>query len=181
MGLQHAMSTDAYAEWSSVLTRARLGVTPADLHGSVTGFLCAGWGGSARELLASLALDGAAGEAQAVRALDTLVAQATAQINAQLRARQPVAPLLPAAGVEAKANALVDWCRGFLGGLGLTGVVAEHAGAPGIEDVLHTFGQIAATPLACSEADAAALGDVLDCVRQGVAQLHDAFAPTGRS
>jgi uncharacterized protein YgfB (UPF0149 family) len=171
------MTTNNYAEWGQVLARTRLGTTPAELHGSVTGFLCAGWGGPPRELLASLALDATSADAAADRELHAFVEQAAARVGARLRAREPVEPLLPDGALAVRADAVVDWCRGFLGGLGLTGVVAERAADPAVSELLQLFGQIAATRLECDGADAAALDDVLDFIREGVARLHAVCAP----
>lgn len=36
---------DTCADWNELLVQARLGVKPAELHGSVTGFPCAAWSG----------------------------------------------------------------------------------------------------------------------------------------
>jgi uncharacterized protein YgfB (UPF0149 family) len=171
------MTTNNYAEWGQVLARTRLGTTPAELHGSVTGFLCAGWGGPPRELLASLALDATSADAAADRELHAFVEQAAACVGACLRAREPVEPLLPDGALAVRADAVVDWCRGFLGGLGLTGAVAERAADPAVSELLHLFGQIAATRLECDGADAAALDDVLDFIREGVARLYAVCAP----
>jgi uncharacterized protein YgfB (UPF0149 family) len=87
---------------------------------------------------------------------------------------------LPEAALAARANAAVDWCRGFLGGLGLTGVLAGPAQAPGVAELLSGLGQIAASHLACDDDDAAALDDVLDFVRDAVARLYATFAPARR-
>src|SRR6185312_819794 len=125
-GMQHGMATDTYAGWSAAITQAKLGVTPAELHGSITGFLCAGGSGHARELLDSLALESDAGGA-ADGDLDRLIEGAATRINDRLRAQEPIELVLPEAPLVARANAAVDWCRGFLGGLGLSGVLAGTA------------------------------------------------------
>lgn len=172
------MATDTYAEWLRLLRRAQLGVTPTELHGSLTGFLCAGWGGRARELLASLALD-AADDAHGADAC-ALLDRAAARIAGRLRAREPAEILLPEGALEARANATVEWCRGFLGGLGLTGVLdgAAHTGELAV--VLAKFGQLAATPLACDDDDEPTLADLHAFIRDAVARLHAALAPGAR-
>ena len=178
-GMNQGMATDTYASWSKALTQAKLGVTPAELHGSITGFLCAGWSGRARELLDSLALEsdanGIAGEN-----LDGLIEHAAGRINGRLRAGEPVEPVLPEAPLAARADAVVDWCRGFLGGLGLTGVLGGPVQTNDVAELLSGVGQIAASHLACDDDDAAALDDVLDFIRGAVAHLYAAFAPARR-
>lgn len=169
------MAADTYASWSAAITQAKLGVTPAELHGSITGFLCAGRSGRAHELLDSLALEADAGGA-AGENLEGLIERAAARIHDRLRAHEPIEFVLPRAPLAARANAVVDWCRGFLGGLGLTGMLTGPARTTEVEELLSGLGQVAASHLACEEGDAAALDDVLDFVRGAVAHLYTAFA-----
>lgn len=178
-GMRQYMATDTCADWNGAITKARLGVAPAELHGSITGFLCAGWSGRARELLDSLALEGAS-DGAAGESLDRFIERAAADIDGRLRARQPVWLLLPETPLAARANAAVDWCRGFLGGLGLTGALAGPAPTPDVADLLSGLGQIAASHLACSDDDTAALDEVLDFIRDAVAHLYATFAPARR-
>ena len=170
------MTTVAYPELNAALLKAGVGVAAAELHGSIAGYLCAGWGGPARELLAALALesDAAAGE------LHTLVDRAAAEIAGSVRAGEGATPLLPQAPLAARANAMVDWCRGFLGGIGLTGVTAGPQHESEVSALLGDFGHVASTHLECDDDDEAALDDVLDFIRTGVARLHALLAPAGR-
>lgn len=170
------MATDTYAGWNAAITWARLGVAPADLHGSITGFLCTGWSGRARELLDSLALESDADTA-ACEHLDGFIERGAADIEGRLRAHEPIRILLPEAPLVARANAAVDWCRGFLGGLGLTGALAGQPQAAEIAELLSMLERIAASQLACDDEDAAALDDVLDFIRDAVAHLYATFAP----
>lgn len=165
------MQADDYTEWQTELARAGIGVGAPELHGSVTGFLCAGWGGTPRELLAALALEGGGG------GLDALLARAAARITARFRSGQPVEILLPPGPVAKRANAAVDWCRGLLGGLGLTGVASDHATDAATRRLLGELADVASRHLDAREGDAAALADVLRFVRDRVARLHAAFAP----
>jgi uncharacterized protein YgfB (UPF0149 family) len=175
------MMTDSYAKWSAVLAQAKLGVAPAELHGSITGLLCAGRGGRPQELLVSLALEDDAAENEAGADLYGLLDRAAVDIAGRLRAREPVEPLSPDGTLAVRADALVDWCRGFLGGLGLTGMLAGSALTPEARGLLSDFGHIAATHLACADDEEKALDDLLDFVRNGVVHLHAAFAPAGRA
>ncbi|HEX5960615.1 MAG TPA: UPF0149 family protein [Rhodanobacteraceae bacterium] len=174
------MSLDDFAEWDAALAQAKLGVGPAELHGSVTGFLCAGRPGRAHELLAALALESEVDNSGGSGALHALLERAAGEISARLRAGEQLDPLLPKGTLAARADAAVDWCRGFLGGLGLTGVLEERAGVPAVHELLHDFGQVAAAHLVCDDDDEAALDDVLDFIRGGVVHLHAAFVPAGR-
>jgi uncharacterized protein YgfB (UPF0149 family) len=171
-------ATDTYADWSALVTQAKLGVPPAELHGSITGFLCAGWSGHAHELLDSLALENDAGGVVGEK-LDGLIERAATRINDRLHAREPVEPLLPDGPLAVRADAVVDWCRGFLGGLGLTGALAGPARNAEAAELLSGLGQIAASHLVCDEGDDAVLDDLLDFIRSAVTHLHAMSAPAG--
>ena len=85
-------------------------------------------------------------------------------------------PLLPSetSPVGIRTDALVDWCRGFLGGIGLAG--AGQAGALSSEasEILSDFGTIAATRFeyADAEEDENALAEVIEFIRMGALLLH---------
>lgn len=173
------MQTPGYEILETALARANLGVSPADLHGSITGYLCAGGHGRANELLAALALEGDE-SGPAADALHVLLDRVADDVSRRLRTGEPVAPLLPSGALAVRADAMVDWCRGFLGGLALKGELARAAKQPAVRELLDDFSQIAAMHLACDEGDEAALDDVLGFIRGGVAQLHAALAPVTR-
>ncbi len=174
------MATDNYAKWSAALTQAKLGVAPAELHGSITGFLCAGHGGRPPELLASLALECGIADGNASIDLESLLDHAAAGVAGRLRSHEPVELLLPDAPLGTRANAVVDWCRGFLGGLGLSGVLTESGPTDEVHELLADFGRIAAMPLECGDDDEKALDELLDFVCNGVAQLHATLALVAR-
>lgn len=179
-GCCEGMTADSYATWSAVVARAKLGVAPAELQGAITAFLCAGWSGRAQELLASLALISEEDDVPASHDLQALLEHAAARIHDRMRALMPAEFLLPDGTLATRADAVVDWCRGFLGGLGLTGALAGSAQAPEIRELLSGLEQIAASHLACDEEDEAALDDLLDFSREAVAHLHALFAPAGQ-
>ncbi|HJR14554.1 MAG TPA: YecA family protein [Rhodanobacteraceae bacterium] len=172
------MTTFTYEAVDAVLTRAKLGMSPDDLHGSVSGYLCAGGRGHAHELLMALALESE--DAGAMGELHALLDEMAAGISRDLRTGEPITPLMPAGPLGLRADAMVDWCRGFLGGLALTGGFAQAAKAPEVRELLDDFSQIAAMHLACDGDDEAALDDVLDFIRGGVKQLHTALVPARR-
>jgi|GEM_PF-346468 len=172
------MTTFTYEAVDAVLTRAKLGISPDDLHGSVTGYLCAGGRGHAHELLTALALESE--DAGAMGELQVLLDEMAAGISRDLRTGEPITPLMPAGPLGLRADAMVDWCRGFLGGVALTGELAEAAKASEVRELLDDFSQIAAMHLACNGDDGAALDDVLDFIRGGVKHLHAALVPARR-
>ena len=84
-------------------------------------------------------------------------------------------PLLPEGdtSVEHRAEALVEWCRGFLGGVGLSGA-QPHGLSVDATEVLSDLGRIASSRFDYDDAeeDETALSEVLEFVRVGVLLLH---------
>jgi uncharacterized protein YgfB (UPF0149 family) len=172
------MITMTYPEFGAALAQAKLGIGPAELHGSIVGYRCAGGAGRAHEVLNALQLE--SDDAGAVDPLHARLDQLIPAIARELGAGQSITPLLPEAPLSARADAMVDWCRGFLGGLGLTGALADVELAPATRELLDDFGRIASTRIESDEDDDATLAEVLDFIGTGVAHLHSALAPAGR-
>ncbi|HVV96186.1 MAG TPA: UPF0149 family protein [Rhodanobacteraceae bacterium] len=165
-------SSLTHEELARVLASLRLGVGASDLHGSLTGYLCAGGSAGAGEWPRALELD--PGDEAPLRheALGRLYRDCRAQLDDPDLGFEP---LLPAddAPVARRGDALVEWCRGFLGGVGLSGSPAGLLSADANE-VLADFGRIAASRFDYDddEEDETALGEVLEFVRVGVLLLH---------
>lgn len=163
----------SYAEFGAAVDKAKLGIGPAELHGSLTGYLCAARSVRANGLLSALQLE--SDDVGVPDPLHALLDEMVPEICAALRAGGAVLPLLlPAAPLAARADGMVDWCRGFLGGLGLAGAGTHGMLDPEARDLLHDFGEIAATHLECGDDDAV-LVELLDFIRSGVARLHAAL------
>ncbi|MEO7430864.1 MAG: UPF0149 family protein [Dokdonella sp.] len=162
-----------HTEFSQTLSTLRLGVDPSDLHGSLTGFLCGGGRASISDWLEVLALDPDGNALSSHAALQRLFRSCSGQFSAS---PADVEPLLPAvsAPVSQRADALVEWCRGFLGGFGLAGTIQRIELSADAKEVLADFGTVAASRFDASEKseDAQALADVLDFARNGAALLH---------
>lgn len=47
-GFEQGMTADMCADWNAALAKAESGITPAERHGWVVGFLRAGWTGAVR-------------------------------------------------------------------------------------------------------------------------------------
>jgi uncharacterized protein YgfB (UPF0149 family) len=161
----------SYAELGSELARLHVGVGPSDLHGSLIGYLCAGGRTDAQHWLQALEID-TPPNAISHASLDRVFADCNAALDdPELRFE----PLLPDddAPIDARADALVSWCRGFLGGLGLGGgsgtTVSEDA-----SEILRDLGTIAGSRFEYenAEEDESALAEVIEFVRVGVLLLH---------
>ena len=150
---------------------AGLAIDPSELHGSLCGFLCGGGSCDAGNWIQRLELDSVRAPAHG-DALDRLRSATTAQFDAQDFGFEL---LLPAddAPLSVRADALVAWCRGFLGGFGLA--APDSAGlsdeaAEALQDLAH----IAASDLAYeeTEADEDALAEIVEFVRVAALLLH---------
>jgi yecA family protein len=173
-------NTITHAELGTALRELEFGVAASDLHGSLTGFLCGGGTASPRTWLQRLEIEVDPGVQTHAR-MDLL-----ARLFTDCRARLEdqgfgFEPLLPGEDepLSERADALVQWCRGFLGGLGLSGVNAERGLSDDGNEILRDFGAIAASQLEYegSEEDESALFEVLEFIRVGVMLLHAELAP----
>ncbi|HET6546391.1 MAG TPA: UPF0149 family protein [Rhodanobacteraceae bacterium] len=176
-----AASALTHGELDQALATLRSGVGASDLHGSLTGYLCAGGTAADGEWPAALALD--LGEPE--RAGRDLAQRLARECSAQLDDPElGFEPLLPAADtpLSRRADALVEWCRGFLGGVGLAAVGATTAVPGDGAEVLRDFGDIAASHFETGEGedDERAFSDVVEFVRIGVLLLHAELAQASR-
>jgi len=165
----------SHAELGDVLASAQFGIGASDLHGSLTGYLCGGGSADAQHWLEALELvpDEDAASALSPQLLERLYVDCSRWLaDPELKFE----PLLPAdsAPVGIRTDALVDWCRGFLGGIGLAGAVQDGALSSEATEILSDFGTIAATrfEFADAEEDENALAEVIEFIRMGALLLH---------
>lgn len=168
------MSADSdHGELAKTLETLHLGVNASDLHGSLTGCLCAGACMGADDWLEALQLDFDDPTVARNEVLQRLYRSCRSQVD---DSPVHITPLLPAhtASMPARADALVEWCRGFLGGFGLGGATQRTRLSPDATEILHDLGVIAASHLdyADNAEDEQALADVIDFVRTGCALLR---------
>ncbi|MFC4821025.1 UPF0149 family protein [Dokdonella ginsengisoli] len=171
-----------HAELTDALRALRLGVDASDLHGSLSGYLCAGGEAGSDDWTEALQLGFDEPELARNRTLERLYRECRAQF-----AEQPasVDPLLPAtaAGLPRRADALIEWCRGFLGGVGLSGATSRTDLSADAREILADLGMIAASSLQYADArdDERALDEVLVFVRAGAAMLHRELSQRARA
>ncbi len=162
-----------HVEVQNVLRSALPGVDASDLHGSLSGFLCGGGDVGADDWLDALHIDVDGADAVRNEALQRFYRECRAQFADTPASVDPLLPV-ESAGVNLRGDALVEWCRGFLGGIGLSGVLARPSVTSEAEDIIKDFGVIAASQLQYSGTaeDDKVLEDILAFVRIGVAALH---------
>lgn len=179
------MSTEAHDQLDLLMARLQAGVDAAEVHGALAGFLCGGGRGHPDRWGESLALDAVhdaqiEGGADAVelRTLYDNVAHELADAD------DIFVPLLPDddGALSMRADALVSWCRGFLGGIGLANPRARGALSEDADEAIADLGRIAASELSVDEgeADELAYAEVLEFVRVAVLLLRDECAAAAR-
>lgn len=171
-----------HAQLGEMLARSRLGVGASDLHGSLTGYVCGGGSAGARGWLAALELE--PGTELPPAAVARLYADCTAWFGDPELAFEPLLPATDST-LDARADALVEWCRGFLGGLGLAGVSERRGLSDDAKEILRDLGTIAGSRFeyADAEEDENALAEVIEFIRVGVLLLHAELtaAPGGKA
>lgn len=183
--MSHSPATAiTHAELGLVLDELRFGVAASDLHGSLTGYLCGGGIASPRNWLQRLELepDPAATTAARMELLERLFRDCRAQLDV---AGFTFEPLLPDDDdpLTERAEALVQWCRGFLGGLGLAGINAQRGLSEDAGEILRDFATIASSSFEYEDAeeDENALTEVLEFIRVSVLLLHAELAAAAAS
>jgi hypothetical protein len=161
-----------YTEVAAQLAQQQLGVDAADLHGALTGFLSGGGDAGRGVWLGRVMADPEAPALAPDSALDQLfvateVALESPDFGFDLLLPDESTP------VGERGDALVAWCRGFLGGFGLAAGADPPLSEDGA-DALKDLAGMAASELAYEdeESDEEALAEVVEFVRVAVLLLH---------
>jgi uncharacterized protein YgfB (UPF0149 family) len=164
-----------YDELDAALVRLRVGADASELHGSLCGYLAGGGTLDSQPLLAALQLDGS--EPIAIGPSGQAMFEQLA-----MQARDGLAdpefgfePLLPADDrpLAERAEALAQWCRGFLGGFGLAAGAKPPLSDEGREALADLARLAAAQPQDDGdEEDEDALAEIEEFVRVAALLLH---------
>lgn len=167
-------ATIDHADLAAALAAMRVGVGASELHGSLSGYLCGGGNAGAPALLSALELESE--DNQSKDAGQRLLGELYAETRVLLDDPElGFEPLLPDAArpLAERGDALVDWCRGFLGGLGLGGQAAGRALSEEGTEILRDLDTIAGSHFSYEEADDEnSLMEVFEFVRIGVLLLY---------
>jgi len=175
--------SDAAAALTSASTAAI-----AEAHGCLSGALCASHDYSLarwREELLHDVSEMTASEAAAIEAApvqDLLQTLYTGTLRALRGDEMEFAPFLPDddAPLAQRAEALAQWCQGFLYGFGSVSSGQRKYPAE-VEEVLRDLAQIARATAGDTEptdADEADYVEIVEFIRAGVQLLHDELRPT---
>jgi len=168
-----------------LLARLQAGLSAAELHGSLAGYLSGGGRADAKAFGDALALDplqdalnAGAADAEALQQLHRDTVAALDDLD------DSFTPLLPDddAPLAARANALVGWCRGFLGGIGLANVRARGRLSDDASEAMDDLARIGASELSTEDGDADedAYIEVVEFVRVAAMLLRDECAAAGK-
>lgn len=150
---------------------AGLAVDAAELHGALVGWLAGGGSDDARWIAAVMADDSLGAEEP-----DSALARLRAATAAQLASRDfELELLLPEEGepLVVRSGALFAWCRGFLGGFGLSSGQAPALSDESREALLDLARFAAATPQDDGdEEDEDAMAELEEFVRVAALLLH---------
>jgi len=170
-----ADSLPSHAAVAGELQRLAIGVDADELHGSLCGYLSAGGERLPTEWPGRLALDPIDDRHLAPdRPLGQLYGASLAQLDDD---GLGFSLLLPdEATVEVRAEALLGWCRGFIGGFGLA---QGQASSDDAEEALADLARIASSGLTFEdpEQDEEALEELVEFVRVAVLLLRSECGP----
>ena len=163
-----------YDELDAAILRLQLGADASELHGSLCGFLAGGGTPGRQSLLAALELEGegTVPSAQDQALLDRLLNQTRSDLADPELGFEPVLPA-DDRPLEERAEALVEWCRGFLGGFGLAGAGTHAKLSDEAQEILRDLTTIASSAFDFGDAseDEDALIEVHEFVRMGAMLL----------
>lgn len=187
MNIQTAPTPD-YADLRALLAARDWGLAPAELHGSLCGYLSAH--GTASGLTW---LDAIVDEPVSADLVDSerrhLLGLAAAALRTLEDGEYVFAPLLPAepTPLAERVAALGQWCDGFVGGLGLGGLKRQNALSATGREAVDDLARIARTELTLDadddpEGDEQALAEVLEFTRMAALLIYEELraARTGR-
>jgi uncharacterized protein YgfB (UPF0149 family) len=160
-----------YAEIAAASRGWDLAIEPAELHGALCGWLAAG-GENVAAWPARVLADDELPQPAAGSDLDRLRTVSVTQLEDRSFAFELLLPDASAPTVE-RAEALLDWCRGFLGGFGLAGGNEAGLSEEGGEALQDLARLAQASPEdGDDEEDQDALAEIEEYVRVAVLLLH---------
>jgi uncharacterized protein YgfB (UPF0149 family) len=170
----------SFRDLDAALRRAGAASDAAEAHGTLAGWLASGQGDATEPWLEPV-LDGCDPRESAVGACRALLLELHTATRAALGSEVfSFEPLLPddEQALEARVEALAEWCQGFLYGLSLGGVAAQQ-GSEEVREVIADFAQLGRAGLTAdgdAEEDESAYADLVEYVRVGAQLVHDELA-----
>lgn len=160
----------AYPRFARQLAGADVDATPAEVHGIAVGLLCAGATDAYARWERELLEGGSEGDVLVDECRRSLRAVHDATAAALDDADMGLTLLLPDDDrpLAERADALRDWCAGFLYGLGIAGIAPDRALSVEGREALRDFTELTrldAEHVADSEGEEGALTEIVEFVR----------------
>jgi hypothetical protein len=168
----------AYPRLARQLAAADVDASPAEVHGIAAGLLCAGVGDSWARWEAELLEGGVDGNVLADECRHSLRRLHDATVAELDDADMGLTLLLPDDDrpLPERADALRDWCAGFLYGLGIAGIPTDRAlsaeGREALRD-LTELTRLDAEHVADSEGEEGALTEIVEFVHVAVLLIRE--------
>ena len=167
-----AIDMPDYVDVSEQIARMNLGMDAAELHGSLCGFLSGGESPGRSQWLPRVMAEPDPGVVERDSPLDQLFVSTEALLESPDFGFELLLPP-DAAPIGERGDALLGWCRGFLGGFGL----AAGENPPLSEDsadALRDLARMAASELSYEdpEGDEDSLAEIVEFVRVAALLLH---------
>jgi len=174
-----------YTTLNDALLHSHTTLSAAEAHGMLCGFICAGHNGHGQPWLAHIlepTEDGDVVAKEAAQGLFKLYQFSSEQLHEMAFDFQL---LLPAEddGIAERAEALGQWCQGFMAGLGLAGLSIKDGPSEFARDALLHFSEIAKIDyhdLVANEQDERAFEEVFEYVRMAVLTIFSEFSGTSK-
>ena len=167
-----AIEMPDYAEVGAQIAQLRLGMDAAELHGSLCGFLSGGESPGRAAWLPRVMAEPEPGLVERDSPLDRLFVATEALLDSPDFGFELLLPD-EAAPIGERGDALLGWCRGFLGGFGLA--AGEHPPlSEDSADALRDLARMAASELSYEdpEGDEDSLAEIVEFVRVAALLLH---------
>jgi uncharacterized protein YgfB (UPF0149 family) len=170
---------------AELIARCKLSVSVSEFHGSLVGFLSAGGRFPQGSVLDALSLEPDPAPSADEQAMLTRLRHQTEEWLAD--PELTFSPWLPDddAPIPERAEGLIEWIHGFLGGLGLGGSVERNqAMSDDAKEVIKDMASIAATEFefdADDDVNDESLTELEEFVRAGAMLLHAELSPASRS
>jgi uncharacterized protein YgfB (UPF0149 family) len=171
-----------FSDAASVLAGTSTTVTAAEAHGCLCGALCASNDYTFARWFEELADDAEVPAAESNSAKELMQTVYTETMRALRGGDMEFSPLLPEddAPLAKRAEALAQWCQGFLYGFGSAAGQQRKLPAE-VDEVVRDLTQIARASAGESEPteeDEEDYFEIIEYVRVGVQSVHDALRPT---
>jgi hypothetical protein len=171
------METGDYADFEHALDAAQALSDASEAHGTLAGALCAAHGYRLEDWLGEILPEGRAGD-HVTATLRTVFEETRRELVGDEMTFRPVLPPDDRPLTE-RAQALGEWCQGFLYGLG-TSPIPDPAGLPGeVGEVVRDLTQItqvAVDARETEESNESAYADLVEFVRVGVQLVFEELA-----